>query len=489
MKLAVPGGVVSAIAAALALAVVFGLGGPSGARAASHREAPLIAMDPEADITDFFMFRSYETGQSDKVDLIMDVIPGEEPSSGPNYYTFDPNVLYGFNIDNNKDGKDDVRIEVRFQNEFRGTAKALGLFLPYVALPPITDFNSDGLGLRQTYTVTMIRGHKKTQLAEGLVAVPPNVGPTTMPDYENNLAKHGIYELGNGVRVFAGQRDDPFYIDLAAVFDTLSLRSPGPLLSAATDAVNANVPGASAIDTLAGFNIHEIAIELPASMLTKDGKSATETSQPVLGAYANTMRQRVTVLSRGEGEGEGPRTEGDWVQVQRLANPLVNEAIIGTDDKDHWNAVDPNKEEQFLDYYRNPRLSIALNAVFGAGILPTPRDDLVNLLLKYSPTDKNLSELLRLNLTTPPTTLATQNRLGPFGHDASDHSTPDAAGWPNGRRPIDDVTDIAVRAVGGGLYAAFHAGDGINANDVALPGGFPFEATPWSGTNRVHANP
>ena len=206
----------------MVLALVVGLA-PSASQAASHREAPLISLDPTADISDFFMFRSYEAGKDDKIVLIMDVIPGEEPSSGPNYWNFDPNVLYAFNIDNNGDGKaSDVRFEFEFKSEIRGVNKDLGLFLSYVALPPITSLNgtgSEGLGLRQTYTVTMVKGSNRTVLGKGLFAVPSNVGPRTMPDYEA-LAAQGIYNVKNGVRVFAGQRDDPFYIDLGAVFDT-----------------------------------------------------------------------------------------------------------------------------------------------------------------------------------------------------------------------------------------------------------------------------
>src|SRR3990172_11231891 len=161
---------------------------PNPSRAASHREAPLISLDPTADITDFFMFRSYESGKADKVVLIMDVFPGEEPSSGPNYWNFDPNVLYAFNIDNNKDGKaEDIRFEFQFSSEFRGINKDLGLFLSYVALPPITTLDgpgSEGLGLRQKYTVTMVKDKKRTTLGSGLIAVPSNVGPRTMPDYD-----------------------------------------------------------------------------------------------------------------------------------------------------------------------------------------------------------------------------------------------------------------------------------------------------------------
>jgi hypothetical protein len=177
-----------AAAAVLLMALATRASGPAPAAAASHREAPLISLDPEADITDFFMFRSYEPGQSDKVELIMDVIPGEEPSAGPNYYNFDPSVLYTFNVDNNNDGKaDDIRFELSFRTELRGDTTALGLPLAYTAIPPITHLDgagSEGLGVRQRYTLTMVKNKKRTVLADGLFAVPSNVGPRTMPNYQ-----------------------------------------------------------------------------------------------------------------------------------------------------------------------------------------------------------------------------------------------------------------------------------------------------------------
>lgn len=449
----------------LALAALVALRGsaPRNAFAASHREAPLISMDPEADITDFFMFRSYQSGRSGFVDLIMDVIPGEEPSSGPNYYNFDPNVTYAMNVDNNADGvADDVRFEFRFTSEFRGTSAAAKLFLPYVAVPgPITALDgpgSEGLGLRQHYTVTMVEGGvKRTTLASGLIAVPSNVGPRTMPNYDA-LAAQGIYNLPGGGKVFAGQRDDPFAIDLGAIFDTLNLRAPGT-------------------DMLSGFNVHTIALEVPASLLTVDHKGVDgphPTTHPRIGGYAETERQVQTV--RGVGTVTG---QGDWVQVQRLANPLVNEAIIGTVDKDRWNSLDPEDEGQFEDYYLNPRLALALQLVFGATAGTTNRTDLRDLLLKYDPSDKQLSELLRLNLSVPPVPLAQQQPLTVLAGDN--------AGWPNGRRPIDDVTDIAIKVVGGPNYA--NAGDGVTLNDKPLPDVFPFIASPWDGRNRVHLNP
>jgi hypothetical protein len=472
---------------------------PSPTQAASHREAPLIAMDPEADITDFFFFRSYEPQHDKNVVLIMDVIPGEEPSSGPNYFNFDPNVLYSFHVDNRGSGNaEDVQFQFQFSNEFRGVNQSLGLFLGYVALPPITALDgtgSEGLGLRQRYTVTMIKNGHREVLASGLIAVPSNVGPRTMPDYPA-LAQQGVYNVkrgGDTLRVFAGQREDPFYIDLGGVFDTLHLRrTPLPLLSLAEDANDGANP--FGVDMLSGFNVNTIALEVPASLLTSDSKGPGVTAKPVLGAYASTSRRRLTVMDNVAHSGEsisGLNFGGlqDWVQIQRLANPLVNEAIIGTADKDRWNFTDPNRESLFQGYYLNPRLAVALQTVFNVPAATSNRTDLVNLLLKYKPTDTRLSELLRLNLNVAPVPLENQHRLGPLAHDAAGNATPDAAAWPNGRRPVDDVTDIAVRVVGGQNYIAAMAGDGVNRDDSNLPNSFPFLATPFSGFDRVHQNP
>jgi len=180
---------------------------------------------------------------------------------------------------------------------------------------------------------------------------------------------------------------------------------------------------------------------------------------------------------------DGSKHGNRWVQVQRLANPLVNEAIIGTEDKDRWNATEPEDEEQFLDYYLNPRLALALQLVFGVPAATSGRQDLVDLLLKYAPGDKQLSELLRLDLRVPPTPLPAQRRMTVL-------ATPsDPAGWPNGRRPRDDVTDIAVRVVGGPNFIAARAGDGVNRNFAPTRPTFPFLATPQVGRDRVHQNP
>src|SRR5581483_2957706 len=224
------------------------------------------------------------------------------------------------------------------------------------------------------------------------------------------------------------------------------------------------------VDMLSGFNVHTIALEVPSTLLTGS------TGATKIGAYASTSRPTVTVKGKGSGK----------TQVQRLAHPLVNEAIIGTVDKDRWNALEPEDEATFEDYYLNPRLALAMELVFGVPADKNNRTDLRDLLLKYQPSDTQLSELLRLDLTVPPTPLANQKRLTVLAHDASGNPTPDNAGWPNGRRPKDDVTDIAFRVVGGSNYIAAHAADGINTNDEALSDSFPFVPTPHDGVNRVH---
>lgn len=500
-KLALAGLVLATLALAAVAAIVRGPS-PERATAASHREAPLISLDPAADNTDTYFFRSYEPGKEDKVVLVMNVLPGEEPSAGPNYYNFDPNVRYSFNIDNDQDGRaNDVVVSFDFKNEIRGVVDALGLPLSYVGnlgpVPPITALDgpgSEGLGLRQSYSVTVEqspRGPFRTAkpVAEGLFAVPSNVGPKTMPDYDA-LTAQGIYDLGHGIKVYAGQRNDPFAIDLGATFDTLNFRRFPPLLTAAEDLNDSVNP--FGFDQLSGFSVHTIAIELPASMLTKDGKGAEETHFPKLGMYASTSRPTIQIRNRHAGIGDLRGT-----QVSRLANPLVNELIIGTKDKDQWNTLDPDDEERFSGYYLKPRLALALQLAYGfptgctpfgtAACSPNPpaasdttlgnfnRDDLVNVLLKYSPADTNLSELLRLDVSVDPVPLAAQKRLAILAGDA--------AGWPNGRRPKDDVVDIAIRVVGGPNYINARAGDGVNTDLSPLPTSFPFVARPSDGRN------
>lgn len=460
----------------------------AGAFAASHREAPLIANDPTADNTDFYMFRSWTNPAN--VVFIMNVIPAEEPSAGPNYFNFGDDVLYRINVDTNADGADDLTYEVRFKTELRGPLTGLRLPLSYVALPPITALDgtgSEGLILRQQYTVTQVRGNTRIDLGtKPMFAVPSNIGPLTMPNYEA-LAAQGIYTLANGGKVFAGQRDETFYIDLGATFDTLNLRRTPPVLTALEDADDNH--NAFGTDMLSGFNVNTIAIEVPIS-------SVTANPNGFIGAYASTSRHKVRVLR--DAQSNDPVESGPQVQMSRMANPLVNEVIIGTGSKDRWNTTDPDAETQFVDFYLNSRLATAINLRFGTAIPTTNRTDLVNVLLKY-PTQpqsgtcggNDCAELLRLNLSVPPTPPASQRRLSVLAGDP--------AGWPNGRRPNDDVTDIALRVVAGKLIGTpegnLALGDGVNFN-IGAEGSnvtangiytvFPYLPTPHDGRNRRH---
>ncbi len=488
-------GMALAGAFALVAGVVRGPG-PDGATAASHREAPLISYTPAEDITDFFMFRSYETGNTDKVVMIMNVNPMSEPSAGPNYYNFDPNATYAINIDNDQDGLGDLRFEFNFTTEIRGVVRDLGLPFSYAALPPITTLDgsgSEGLGLRQKYSVRMTTAPGRALgrpglLADSLIAVPSRVGPLTMPDY-GSLTGQGIYtsaktsnpSLPSGVRVFAGQRQDPFYIDLGGAFDTLNFQRNPPLLTAPEDANdNANAFG---VDMLSGFNVSTIALEVPFSLVAPAGGGT-------IGAFASVSKFVTGVQGAGSGRGVGAFT-----QTNRMANPLVNELVIGTIDKDRWNAVTPDQDGQFAQYILSPRFATALELrfTFPSGCVPlflapdqvasctkTNRIDLVNAFAKYSPTGPLTGDWLRLNLNAPATPLASQKRLGGLAGDA--------AGYPNGRRPRDDVTDIATRVVGGPNYVTARAGDGVNVDDAALPNAFPYLADPSDGRNRVHFN-
>ncbi len=515
-------------ASRLALILITGsivsLGVP--ALAASHREAPLIALDPAADNTDVYAFVSYDAANlaraadDRRVTFIMNYGPGQDPSDGPNYFNFADDVRYAINIDNDRDGKaDDIIYEFRFRTENRPVGGALTSPLPYVGNPHIPNAvplqgimalegpGSEGLTRRQIYTVTEIRHGVRTQLFAGrkLIAVPSNAGPATMPNYPA-LAAQGIYtDAKTGIRVFAGQRAETFYIDLGAVFDTLNLRRYLPTLSAAEDADNVNPFG---VNRFSGFNVSTIAIEVPIRRITSDYKPASTTKNPVIGIYAEADRRKVRVLhTAGEAEAEDAASEeGSFVQVSRMANPLVNELIITTPFKDRWNASEPENEAQFQAFYKNPVVATELNLVFGVPIAPidgsaaTDRTDLMSILLKYpgqplkgTNCGHPCAELLRLDLRVQPTAPEKQSRLGAA-------LSADKAGWPNGRRPNDDVTDIALRVVGGKQFIANRIGDGVNflagapgvagvditANGIAK--NFPFLPTPYDGKNRRHVD-
>jgi len=424
-----------AMAFVAAGAVVAFRGGPSGAQASSHREAPLTAEDPTADQTDVYAFRSPD--KPNTVTLINNVIPGEDPAAGPNWYTFSPSARYDIYVDRNGDGKPDLSWYFRFK------AGSPTLFLG---------------GTQQSYTVTKVVGDRSTVVGSGLMTPPDNIGPRSTPNY-HSLAQQGVHPLGDGSTVFAGQRDDPFFGDIGAVFDLVAIR-------------NGTGATGGGKDFFAGYGVHAIELQIPISQLD-NGTNHT------IGVWAATDRQKVTVTLKKH----RLMKTSTWVQVSRLGNPLINELLIPTQLKDKWNSTTPDQDKQYEQYYSSPVLAHLLNVLYPSfGPFPeTGRTDLVALLLTglqkpaLNYTGPTEADELRLNLSIKPTApVGKGNRLGVLGGDL--------AGFPNGRRLEDDVIDIAERGVGGALVGHnLPLGDGVDANDQPFTASFPYVPDPFAG--------
>jgi Domain of unknown function (DUF4331) len=455
--------------------------------ASSHREAPLIVADPLADNTDTYAFRSTEAGRNGFVTLIANWIPFEEPSGGPHFYKFDDTVLYEIYIDNTGDGVEDISYQFRFQTRFKNPDSVLGMAAPNQAFagtggiePLITSLDDPDYNEPQTYSVTRIdrnTGRQSRVLASGLMTPPNNIGERTTPNYETALAQPAVFSLPNGGRVFAGQRDEGFYVDVGAVFDTLKFKSIGTT---------------GGVDSTAGFNVNTIAIEVPIEDLTRSGvvPSSPTASDAVIGVWAVSSRQRVRVLRGDRDDNEA----GPFKQVSRLGSPLVNELIIPLKFKDTFNAAPPENDGQFAQFVADPQLALLLRAVFGITIPTAPRNDLVAIFATGIPvnsvtgpnyttflSDGQPHEMIRLNVAISPT--PNPSRLGILGGDF--------AGFPNGRRVFDDVVDIELRAVAGGtpftpatnVAPNNTLGDGVANNDVPYLTRFPYLGTPHSGNS------
>ncbi len=480
--------------------------------AANHREAPITALDHKADITDVYAFASYGgPNAGTHVTLILNVDPLLEPANGPNYFPFDDDILYQIKIDNDNDAREDVTFAFRFQTETRlpGLFQAFagagdGVNAPanspapvppgtLIVPPRITSFGDIGLSVRQRYTVTMVRGNATTPLTSvtgtPLFAVPANPGPRTM-DY-GALFEAGIYDASLNTKVFAGTVDDPFWIDLGGAFDTLNTSKAPPVLSPAEDAAAVNL----AADTVSGYAVNSIAVEVPIQLLTRTGAIEPATSAAAtIGVWATTSRQRTTVRRPPL----PARSSGSWAQVQRMGNPLINELLIGTGSKDRFSMDQPRNDAQFANFLLDPLLARVVNALTaGAVAIPAPpRTDLLPLVTYAPPIAASgtpagpVADLLRLNTGVAPTAPASASRLGLLGGDP--------AGFPNGRRLFDDVTDVALRVVAGGVLAGppFSAsplntrlGDGVNVNDAPYRTSFPYLADAPSGRTRRHIDP
>ncbi len=456
--------------------------------ASSHREAPLIANDPLADNTDVYAFRSTESGRDGYVTLIANFIPDQTPGSGPHYFKFDSTVLYEIKIDNTGDGVEDISYQFHFSDQIKNPNSVLGMAAPNEALkgkggidPLITSLNDEDFNEYQTYSVSRTEGPKGKnlkQIASVLSTPPANIGKRTTPNYEA-LAERAIHTLpqANNMRVFAGQRDEGFYIAVNKIFDTLNLDS---------------ITDTGGVDGLAGKNVSSIAIEVPIKDLTRNHSIPTDStaSDSVIGVWSTASRKTTNVLDNRQKSGS---KNGDWVQISRLGNPLVNEVVIPLGMKDAFNGLAPKDDAIAAPYVLDPQLPKLLKAVFKIDIPPAPRKDLVAIFatgikagsVPGAPgfntflSDGKPHEMMRLNVAIPPS--ANPNRLGLLGGDP--------AGHPNGRRVFDDVTDIALRAMAGGTPftpKTNHApnntlGDGVSANDVPYLTTFPYLGTPHSG--------
>ena len=395
----------------------------------------------------------------------------------------------------------DVVFEVRFQTEIRNPGVFTSVVGGIAGIPPVTALSgagSEGLGVRQTYTVTVVRDGQRFDLSRNrrLFAVPSNAGPRTMPNYDDpgGLFEQGIYSLGKGVRVFAGTTADSFYIDLGAAFDSLNFRAAagGGVLSPSQDADDTTN---FAPDDVAGFNVNSIVLEVPVELLTKDGRRhASNDPLAVLGTYGTTSRRQFTVRKPVPADFDF----GPWRQVQRMGNPLINELIIGTGSKDRFSMDEPKNDAQFAGFFLNPLLGTVFGSL-GIPVPPAPRNDLLPLVTYSGPTvppgtrPGPVADLLRINTGIPPTPLASQRRLGLLTLLDGDPANDDAAGFPNGRRPVDDVTDISSRAVGGILANPVtfgtRIGDGVNADDSSQRGIFPYVNPSHDGRNSRHVDP
>jgi Domain of unknown function (DUF4331) len=457
-----------AVAAMVGVSSVFNLGAvPS--EASSHREAPLISQDPVADGTDLYAFVSPDA--PDTVTLIANYYPMQDPAGFPNYYRFGDDVTYRINIDNNGDAVEDIFYQWNFDTEIVNPNSFL------YQSGPIDSLDSPNLNVRQTYTLSEGRGGALTEIASGLMTPPVNIGPKSTPDYEA-LADAAIAEVGDGIKVFAGQRDDPFWVDLGGVGDLLTIRElPG------------NAGGG--VDDLMGLNVQTLAIQVPITQLTSSGTvpAGADAADAVIGAWTTSLRPSTLVY------GNGTQTaSGNNVQVSRLGMPLVNEVVAPLGAKDLFNSSHPSGDAQFLGAVTDPEIAKLLNLLYGDALVAVPesdRQDLVTVFLTgvpglNQPANVTPSEMLRLNVAIPPS--ETENPLGVIGGDNG--------GFPNGRRLGDDVVDIELRVAAGFLLgeefqngANGQLGDGVPTNDVPFLSAFPYVALPHQGFEHTHHAP
>ncbi|MEW5757464.1 MAG: DUF4331 domain-containing protein [Pseudomonadota bacterium] len=478
---------------ALSAAAVIALPGAS-VLASSHREAPFITEMPKVDGTDFYMFMSYEQGREEYVTLIANYLPLQDAYGGPNYFSLDPDALYEIHVDNDGDAKEDITFQFRFKNQLQNTSLNVGgkqVAIPLINSGAIAAGNTAALNVLESYEVSVVRGNRRTGQRQALsnadtgaksFAKPvDNIGNKSIPDYAAYAAAH-VYNVnipgcGKPGRMFVGQRQESFVVNLGEIFDLINTNPLGP------------VDGEPNI--IADENITSLILEVHKSCLAT-------AKDPVIGGWTTASLRQGRLLRTAPSYARPAKEGGAWVQVSRLGMPLVNELVIGLKDKDKFNAAKPQHDAQFADYVTNPTLPAIIELLFPSAPAPSnfPRQDLVAAFLTgvsglNKPAHVSAAEMLRLNTSIAPAPQGAQNNLGVLGGDN--------AGFPNGRRPGDDVVDIELRVAMGVLCtlnnptvfgcvpADAPAGaaaltDGAAVDATMFDGVFPYLKTPLPGS-------
>lgn len=431
----------TAIAATIGAIAIMGV----ALAGSSHREAPGITKTPKLDGTDFYMFRSFEPGRADYVTFLANYLPLQDVYGGPNFFTMDPDAVYEIHVDNTGDAKEDLTFQFRFQNTYKGLTVSAGgqnVEVPLVNIGPIGPSSADtgNLNVLETYSVSLIRGPRRTGAASEITNAATGsatfrkpvdrIGDKSLSSYAAYAGDH-VYNIdipgcsAHG-RVFVGQRREGFVVNLGEVFDLINTNPLG--------AINGEP------NVLADKNVTTLALEVPTTCLVT-------ANNPIIGAWTTASEQK---NDEGEGDSLAGRLRGNgrYTQVSRLGMPLVNEVVIGIRDKDKFNAAEPKDDASFATYVTNPTLPVLINALFGVPVPAGPRNDLVQVFLTgvpnlNRPANVQAAEMLRLNTSIAPVAPIAQHPLGVLGGDV--------AGFPNGRRPGDDVVDIALRVVEGAL--------------------------------------
>jgi hypothetical protein len=454
----------------------------------SHREAPEVSRDPCADSTDLYAFVTPD--RPDTVTILANYIPFENPAGGPNFYEFGDEIWYAINIDNNGDGYPEISYQFRFTSEITNDAT----FLYNVG--PIESLTSASWIRRQYYDVTRLDKSGTHVLANHLPSPPCNIGPLSTPNYPQ-LASAAIHDLPGGARVFAGQRAEAFFVDLGAIFDLGDLR---PIAELHATFGLPTLKAEKGVNTLLRSNVHTIAIQVPIADLTMDGYAGKNALDPhaVIGVWTTANRRKAVIRSS---DGTSHVVSGPFSQESRLGNPLFNEVLVPLAKKDYWNRQVPADDKQFAAGVTTPELAQLLPILY-PGAFPNlaafnatgaPRADLAAILLTGIPagvagasfqnfTGTTQADMLRLNTAIPPS-----KSPNPIGLVAGD-----PAGFPNGRRVIDDVVSIELQAVAGLTLplvdksftpdkAIADVSDGVTGAGLSLLDTFPFLGTPYSG--------